>query len=157
ISRFGRRSTWPALDRWPIARRVLRHASGTADGVARDGRLGLTADAPEGARGAEVIVLGGDRKQYQVLVDADALTEFGITLGQIDQALRENNVNASGGSTVEGPIERPVRVIGRLGPLPAKVIDDLRKMPIKTNSQRNVLLEQVARIEVGPAVKRGDA
>src|SRR5262249_36748821 len=106
---------------------------------------------------AEVIVLGGERKQYQVLVDADALSEFGITLAQVEQALRENNVNASGGFTTEGPIERPVRVVGRLGPLPAKVVDDLRKIPIKNNSQRNVLLEQVARIEVGPAVKRGDA
>lgn len=105
---------------------------------------------------AEVIVLGGDRKQYQVLVDPEKLLEYGVSLQEVDQAIRDNNLNASGGFTEEGQIERPVRVIARLGPQPAKVLDDLGKVPVKTNGRRNVLLGQVARIEEGPAPKRGD-
>ena len=105
---------------------------------------------------AEVIVLGGDRKQYQVLVDPDKMLEYGVSLQEVDQSIRDNNLNASGGFTEEGLIERPVRVIARLGPLPAKVLDDLRKVPVKTNSQRSVLLGNVARVEEGPAPKRGD-
>ena len=79
---------------------------------------------------AEVIVLGGSRKQYQVLVDPDKLLELGVTHQEVDQAIQENNLNASGGFTEEGQVERPVRVIARLGPQPAKILDDLRKLPI---------------------------
>ncbi|MBX7102603.1 MAG: efflux RND transporter permease subunit [Gemmataceae bacterium] len=105
---------------------------------------------------AEVLVLGGDRKQFQVLVDPDALLEYDVTLQQVEQAVKDNNLNASGGFTVEGQRERPVRFIGRLGPMPQKVADDLRKVSVKTTSHRNVLLEQVATVEEGPEPKRGD-
>jgi HME family heavy-metal exporter len=105
---------------------------------------------------AEVLVMGGDRKQYQVLVDPDALLEFDVTLEQVEHAVRDNNLNAGGGFTAEGQRERPVRVIGRLGPLPEKVADDLRKVPVKTTAARSVLLGQVARVEERPEPKRGD-
>ena len=105
---------------------------------------------------AEVIVLGGDRKQYQVLVDPDKLTEYGATLPDVDRAIRENNQNGSGGFTEEGLVERPVRVIGRLGPQPAKVLDDLRTIPVNA-ADRPVRLGQVAAVAEGPAPKRGDA
>ena len=105
---------------------------------------------------AEVLVLGGDRKQYQVLVDPNALLEFDVTLQQVEQAVKDNNINASGGFTVEGQFERPVRVIGRLGPLPSAVADDLRKVPVKAHVHRSVLLGQVAKVVEGPEPKRGD-
>jgi HME family heavy-metal exporter len=105
---------------------------------------------------AEVLVMGGDRKQYQVLVDPNALLEFDVTLQQVEQAVKDNNLNASGGFTFEGQKERPIRVIGRLGPQTPKVADDLRKVPIKAHAHRNILLSQVARIEEGPEPKRGD-
>ncbi len=106
---------------------------------------------------AEVIVLGGDRKQYQVLVNPDKLLEYGVTIQDLDQAIGENNLNASGGFTEEGQVERPVRVIARLGPQPAKVLDDLRKIPVKVDGDRPILLGQVATVAEGPAPKRGDA
>src|SRR5205085_1922753 len=62
-----------------------------------------------------------------------------------------------GGFLEEGQGERPVRIIGRLGPLPEKVIDDLLKVPVKMLADRPVLLGHVATIEEGPAPKRGDA
>ncbi len=105
---------------------------------------------------AEVIVLGGDRKQYQVLVDPTTMQEYGVTIQDIDQAILDNNLNASGGYTEEGMVERPVRVIARLGPHSEKVLDDLRKIPVKTNPQRNIVLSQVATVTEGPAPKRGD-
>ncbi|MFL5329528.1 MAG: efflux RND transporter permease subunit [Gemmataceae bacterium] len=106
---------------------------------------------------AEVIVAGGDAKQYHVLVDPDKLLEFNVSLQDVEQALKDNNANASGGYTEEGQTERPVRVLGRLGPYPADVIDDLRKIPVKSSGDRPVLLDKVARVEPGPAPKRGDA
>ncbi|HYT94258.1 MAG TPA: efflux RND transporter permease subunit [Gemmataceae bacterium] len=106
---------------------------------------------------AEVIVMGGDKKQYQVLVDPDKLHEYNVSLQEVEAALKVNNLNTSGGFLEEGQGERPVRVIGRLGPLPQQVVEDLRKVPVKVPSDRAVLLGQVATIEEGPAPKRGDA
>ncbi|MCI0458239.1 MAG: efflux RND transporter permease subunit [Gemmataceae bacterium] len=106
---------------------------------------------------AEVIVMGGDKKQYQVLVDPDKLQEYDVALQQVEAAIKANNLNTSGGFLEEDQTERPVRVIARLGPLSEKVVDDLRKVPVKMNSDRAVLLGHVAKIEEGPAPKRGDA
>jgi HME family heavy-metal exporter len=106
---------------------------------------------------SQVIPIGGGRKQYQVLVDPTALTEYGVTLPQVETALRANNVNATGGFVERDGFERPIRVIGRLGPRPEQVVRDLRTIPVKVTPQRTVLLEQVARVTEGAQVKRGDA
>jgi HME family heavy-metal exporter len=106
---------------------------------------------------AEVIVMGGDKKEYQVLVDPGKLLEYNVSLQQVEAAILANNLNASGGFIEEGQTERPVRVIGRLGPLPEKVVADLLKVVVKVNPDRAVLLGNVATIEEGPAPKRGDA
>jgi HME family heavy-metal exporter len=106
---------------------------------------------------AEVIVMGGDKKQYQVLVDPDRLQEYDVSLQQVEAAIKANNLNTSGGFLEEDQTERPVRIIARLGPQPEKVVSDLRKVPVKVNGDRPVLLGHVAEIEEGPAPKRGDA
>jgi len=106
---------------------------------------------------AEVIVMGGDEKQYQVLVDPIKLQEYNVSLQEVEAAVQANNLNASGGFILSGQTERPVRVIGRLGALTNDVLEELRKAPVKMNGDRAVLLNDVARIEEGPAPKRGDA
>jgi HME family heavy-metal exporter len=105
---------------------------------------------------AQVMVLGGGRKQYQVLVDPPALIEHGVKLNDIETALRANNVNFSGGFTVKSDVERPIRVLGRLGPRPEMVLADLHRLPVKTHPDRTILLSQVARITEGPQLPRGD-
>ncbi|TWT95574.1 efflux RND transporter permease subunit [Neorhodopirellula pilleata] len=105
---------------------------------------------------AEVFMLGGDRKQYQILIDPTALLEYGITVQDVEKALRASNINTSGGFAVTGETERPIRVLGRLGPASRVVIVDLKKVPVGNHTQRAVLLEQVARVTEGPQFKRGD-
>jgi len=105
---------------------------------------------------AEVIVMGGDRKQYQVLIDPAKLEEFRVSLKEAEKAIQANNLNVSGGFVEEGQGERPVRVIARLGPQRERVLEDLRKVVVKENPDRAVLLGQVAQIEEGGAPKRGD-
>ena len=105
---------------------------------------------------AEVFLQGGDRKQYQVLVDPTALLEYGVTLQQVEQALRKSNINTSGGFAVTGETERPIRILGRLGPDSPVVLDDLAKIPVQTDAKRPVLLGQVARVTEGGQFKRGD-
>ncbi len=105
---------------------------------------------------AEVFIQGGDRKQYQVLIDPAALLEYDVTLLEVEQALKDSNINTSGGFAVQGETERPIRVLGRLGPDSHLVVEDLRKIPIKANQSRSVLLSQVAHVVEGPQFKRGD-
>ncbi len=132
----------------PLAERMELHA--LADWLIRPRLLQLPGVA-------EVIVMGGDRKQFQVRVNPEQLQEFGVTLHEVEEAIRANNLNASGGIIVEDQTERPVRVLARLGPQADKAIDDLRQIPVKVGPARAVLLAQVAEVTVGPAPKRGDA
>ena len=126
---------------------------------------------------AEVIVLGGEKKQYQVLLNPDALRKFGVTVPEVEAAVRASNLNATGGFDVRGDTERPIRVIAQLGPEPAKVIADLNQVVVKPPpprppareegkdgssaaagaTARPILLHQVARVVEGPELKRGDA
>jgi HME family heavy-metal exporter len=105
---------------------------------------------------AEAFILGGDRKQYQVRIDPTALLEYGVTLQEVEQALKESNINTSGGFAVKGETERPIRVLGRLGPEPSRVLHDLRQIPVKANEKRSILLGQVANVVEGAEFKRGD-
>ena len=105
---------------------------------------------------AEVFMQGGDRKQYQVLLDPTALLEYDVTVQDVEQALRESNVNASGGFAIQGESERPIRILGRLGAAGRNVVDELLKIPVAETSKRSVLLGQVATVIEGPELKRGD-
>ncbi|WP_417747231.1 efflux RND transporter permease subunit [Rosistilla oblonga] len=105
---------------------------------------------------AEVFMLGGDRKQYQILIDPTALLEYDVTVQEVEQALRASNINTSGGFAVTGETERPIRILGRLGPESRGVIEDLKKVPVGNHPKRAVLLGQVARVTEGPQFKRGD-
>jgi len=105
---------------------------------------------------AEVFQMGADRKQYQILVDPTALLEYGVTLQDVERALQESNINTSGGFAVTGETERPIRILGRLGPDSRVVLEDLRKVPVKENEKRTILLGQVANMVEGPQFKRGD-
>jgi CzcA family heavy metal efflux pump len=114
---------------------------------------------------AQVITMGGGRKQYQVLVDPVKLTEYGVTLQDVESALRANNVNHTGGYSVAGGTETPIRVIGRLGPEPEQVVADLNLITVRPPDKhepgkalgRPVLLKDVARVAEGAQIKRGDS
>lgn len=106
---------------------------------------------------AQVISMGGGRKQYQVLVDPNALLRFNVTLEEVSEALAKNNRNTSGGWAIRGDREEPIRFLGRFGPTSEKTLEQIPKIPIKVTEKRVILLEQVARVVAGPQQKRGDA
>ncbi len=84
------------------------------------------------------------------------MLEYGVSLQDIEQALRESNINSSGGFAVAGEQERPIRILGRLGPDSAKVLEDLRQIAVAVHPKRTVVLSQVATVIEGPQFKRGD-
>lgn len=101
---------------------------------------------------AQVITMGGGRKQFQVLVNPDELLKYDVSLEDVEQAVSESNANATGGYLEEGGDELLVRSLGRINE-----VHELEKVVIKTSGDRPVLLRQVARVREAAQVKRGDA
>lgn len=102
---------------------------------------------------SHVIVMGGERKQFQVLVDPNNLQRFGVSLREVKQALRESNQNTAGGYLDEqGPNEYLVRAIGRV-----RTLDELKNIVVKQRDDQSVLLAQVARVVEAGQVKRGES
>ncbi|HJQ82331.1 MAG TPA: efflux RND transporter permease subunit, partial [Lacipirellulaceae bacterium] len=102
---------------------------------------------------SQVIVMGGERKQFQVLVDPNNLLRFGVTLAEVKDALRESNQNSAGGYLDEqGPNEYLVRSLGRV-----KSVGELERIVVKHREGQSVRLSHVARVVEGPQVKRGDS
>lgn len=101
---------------------------------------------------AQVITMGGGRKQFQVLVDPEQLTAFGVTLQDVEAALRQANENATGGYVEQGPMEFLVRGVGRI-----QSLADLEESVVKAAPDRAVVLRDVARVREGAQIKRGDS
>jgi len=100
---------------------------------------------------AEVASLGGLVKQYQVVLDPDRMRALGITIDKVKSAIRDSN-NETGGSVLEmGEAEYAVRATGYL-----KNLDDFRSVPVGLGSGGTpVLLGDVARVQIGPEIRRG--
>ncbi|HEX9461994.1 MAG TPA: efflux RND transporter permease subunit [Alphaproteobacteria bacterium] len=99
---------------------------------------------------AEVASVGGFVKQYQVVVDPTKLRGYGIPLSKVTDAIRSSNMDV-GGRVIEMS-EREYMVRGR-GYL--RGVDDLRQIVLKTERGTPVLLQDVARVELGPDERRG--
>lgn len=100
---------------------------------------------------SQVFVMGGDRKQFQVLVDPNLMLKFGVSLHEIELALERSNENATGGYLDEqGPNEYLVRALGRI-----RSLDELKEVVIKSVRGQSIVLGQVARVVEGAQVKRG--
>ena len=100
---------------------------------------------------AEVATIGGMVRQYQVLLDPAKLAAYRIPHTQVVEAIRKAN-QESGGAVLElGEAEYMVRASGYL-----KTLDDFRKVPLlSTAAGVSVRLGDVARIQVGPEMRRG--
>ncbi len=102
---------------------------------------------------AQVFTMGGERMQFQVLVDPDALRNFDLTIHEVRAAVEAANLNATGGYLDQrGADELLVRGIGRVTSL-----DDLKKVTLTVGDGRPLTLDQIARIIRAPQVKRGDS
>ncbi len=102
---------------------------------------------------AEVAAIGGMVKQYQIVLDPVKLAAFRISHDTVLAAIRNGNQEA-GGSVLElGEAEYMVRATGYL-----KTLDDFRNIPLNTTASGvAVRLGDVARVQVGPEMRRGVA
>jgi CzcA family heavy metal efflux pump len=100
---------------------------------------------------SNVVIFGGDERQYQVLVNPNQLKAFNVTLDDVTKAAKAANNNAPGGFLIGADEETLVRGVGRI-----ESIEQLKKSVIKAKNGTPVLLEQVADVQIGAALKRGD-
>lgn len=101
---------------------------------------------------AQVIVWGGQQKQYQVLVDPLKLKDFNLTLSQAVQAAQLSNQSAAAGYAVNNGQIFVIQGEGWVHSVP-----DLAGAVVAVRNGVPVTLNQVARVQVAPAFKVGDS
>jgi Cu(I)/Ag(I) efflux system membrane protein CusA/SilA len=101
---------------------------------------------------SEVASVGGFVRQYQVEVDPEKLRAFGISLAKVTRAIQRANTDTGGRLIEMAETEFMVRGQGYI-----QSIDDLETIPIGVDQDRHVpiLLSQVARVQIGPEIRRG--
>ena len=100
---------------------------------------------------AQVIPIGGEVKQYQVLADPARMLATGVTLDEVLRAAAGSNENASGGVYMDRGQEYVIRGIGRI-----QGAADLEQTVVALRGGVPVLLSQVADVVVGAAPKYGE-
>jgi cobalt-zinc-cadmium resistance protein CzcA len=101
---------------------------------------------------SEVLSIGGDIKQYQILVDPNALLSYDLTLTELMERIRASNRNAAAGFITRGPEEFVVRSIGLV-----EGVEDLRGIVVAHREGTPIYLASVAKVEALPAIRRGAA
>src|SRR5690606_19487429 len=102
---------------------------------------------------AEVATVGGMVRQYQVVVDPNALRAYNIPIAQVKTAIQRGNGETGGGVIEMAEAEYLVRASGYISSL-----DDLRAIPFGLRRQGTpVLLGDIAQVRYGPQLRRGMA
>ncbi len=101
---------------------------------------------------SQVVVMGGQVKQYQIMVSADQLQRRGISLEELKHSLSEITDNTTGGFIDIDNKEFLIRPMARV-----ESIEQIEESPVGLHLGRPVLLKDVAKVVIGPKVKRGEA
>jgi CzcA family heavy metal efflux pump len=100
---------------------------------------------------AQVTPIGGEEKQYQVLLDPALMAARGVSVAEAAAALAGGNRNSSAGIIVSGPQEYLVRGVGRV-----TSARDLEETVVAVRGGQPVLVRHIGRAAVGAAFKRGE-
>ncbi|KAA3609270.1 MAG: AcrB/AcrD/AcrF family protein [Calditrichaeota bacterium] len=98
----------------------------------------------------EVLGIGGWEKQFQVIVNPDALLRYDVTLADLIEKIHANNLNVGAQFIEKNAEEFIVRSVGL-----AQSITDIENIVIKADDGTPIFLRQLASIEIGGAVRRG--
>ncbi|TDI82261.1 MAG: efflux RND transporter permease subunit [Caldithrix sp.] len=100
---------------------------------------------------SQVVPIGGEVKQYQILVSPEKLAAFDISLNEVLHAAEESNTNSSGGVYMDSGQEYLIRGIGRV-----QGLEDIANSVITIRGGLPVLIRDVAEVKIGAAIKFGD-
>ena len=100
---------------------------------------------------SQVIPIGGEVKQYQVLVSPEKTAAYGVSLTEVTEAVKKTNQNTSAGFYVEGGQEYLIHGVGRVH-RPEEIADTV----VALHNGQPVLVRHLADVQIGPAIKRGE-
>ncbi len=98
----------------------------------------------------EILGIGGFEKQFHVEINPDALLRYSVSLNEVIERIRANNLNVGAQFIEKNSEEFIVRSVGL-----AKGIDDLNNIVIKTVDGSPIFLGDLAGIQTGGAIRRG--
>ena len=98
----------------------------------------------------DVSSFGGLVREYQVRVDPNKLVSYGLTIGQVEQQLQSNNVNAGGNFVELGLQQMNVRTVGLF-----KTVADIEQTVLKTQTGTALRVKDIAEVTQGPRVRLG--
>ncbi len=100
---------------------------------------------------ANVVVIGGDYKQYQVLADPGKLKYYDVGIGELFKKVQESNVNTPGGFLNEYGNQYIIKGSGR-----AHTVEHLEEAIVKNVNGQSIKVKDVATVQIGAADKIGD-
>jgi cobalt-zinc-cadmium resistance protein CzcA len=98
----------------------------------------------------DVSTFGGTTREYQVRVDPNKLVSYGLNIGQVEQQLSNNNVNAGGNFVETGLQQMNVRTIGLF-----RNVDDIAQTVLITKSGTPLRVKDIAQVTQGAKVRLG--
>jgi cobalt-zinc-cadmium resistance protein CzcA len=101
---------------------------------------------------SQVLSIGGDVKQFQILISPQSLLKYGLSISDITEKVKKNNQNIGASFITKGKEEYIVRSIGL-----AKTIKDLNNIVLANYQGTPVRLQDIAVVKILPAIKRGAA
>ncbi|MFT5284639.1 MAG: CzcA family heavy metal efflux pump [Planctomycetota bacterium] len=99
---------------------------------------------------SQVTPIGGDEKQYQVVLATQRMRAFQVSMADVAEALKESNENVSAGFLIDGGGESVLRGIGRI-----RSTKDIEDTVITTRNHRPIRVRDVGVVQIGAAIKRG--
>lgn len=100
---------------------------------------------------ANVIVIGGDFKQYQVLANPEKMKHFNVSLKDLVEKVKESNVNVPGGIINQYGNQYIIKGSGR-----AYVLEDVQEAVLKQINGQTIKIKDVATVQIGASDKIGD-
>jgi cobalt-zinc-cadmium resistance protein CzcA len=98
----------------------------------------------------DVSSFGGITREYQVMVDPDKLVAYGLSIGQVEQQLAANNVNAGGSFLEAGQQQINVRALGLV-----RNVQDIEDTVLKAQNGTPLRVKDIATVVQGPKIRLG--
>src|SRR6202158_2572715 len=98
----------------------------------------------------DVSDFGGAVREYQVRVDPNKLVSYGLSIGQVEQQLTNNNINAGGSFVESGLQQMNVRTLGLFGN-----VNDIEQTVLKTQKGTALRVKDIAEVAQGPKIRLG--
>ena len=98
----------------------------------------------------DVSDFGGTEREYQVRLDPNKLVSYGLSIGQLEQQLTNNNINAGGSFVEVGLQQMNVRTLGLF-----RTVHDIEDTVLKTQAGTALRVKDIAEVTQGPKIRLG--